>query len=133
MHMADIVVVDDNATFREMITEVLVHGGHTVTAEAHAATALLRLHLRRPDLVIVDMWMDQPDSGLRLARTLHDDRATRGIPVIICSAHADAIKAFGPELAQLGCIFVPKPFDMDHLLAVVRDAVRPDEADLRAG
>lgn len=131
--MAHIVVVDDNAIFREMITEVLVHEGHTVVAEAQPAAALIRLHLRPPDLVIVDMWMDQPDSGLRFARTLRDDRVTRGIPVIICSAHADAMKAFGSELARLGCTFVAKPFDLDHLLAIVNDAVGPDKAAVSAG
>lgn len=131
--MAQIVVVDDDAVFREMITEVLVHDGHSVVAEARPATALVQLHLRRPDLVIVDMWMEYPDSGLRLARTLRNDPATRGIPVIICSAHADAIKAFKPELERLGCTFVSKPFDMDHLLAVVRDAIGTDDAPAHAG
>lgn len=126
--MAQILVVDDNPTFREAIADVLVYGGHTVVTEARVATALIRLHLQRPDLIILDMWMDQPNSGLRLARTLRDNPATRGIPAIVCSAHTDAIKSFKGELDQLGCTFVPKPFDMDHLLAVVEDAIRPKEA-----
>lgn len=129
--MAHIVVVDDNVTFREMIAEVLAEGGHTVVAEERVAPALIRLHLRRPDLVIVDMWMEHPDSGLRLARTLHDDPATRGIPMIICSAHADAIKAFKRELDGLGCVFISKPFDIDRLLAVVQDAIGPKEAHVQ--
>lgn len=131
--MAQILVVDDNPTFREAITEVLTYGGHSVVTDARVAAALIRLHRRPPDLIILDMWMDQPDSGMRFTRTLKHDPATRGIPVIVCSAHADAIKAFKTELDQLGCMFVPKPFDMDYLLAVVENATRPGQMSPHAG
>lgn len=124
-------IVDDNDTFREMLVEVLEMDGHTVTAEARGSAALITLHFRRPDLVMLDMWMEQPDSGLRFARTLWDNPATRGIPVIICSAHADAIKAFRAELDRLGCTFVQKPFDIDELLAVVRGVIGRESATER--
>jgi hypothetical protein len=70
------------------------------------------------------------------------DRATRDLPIIVCTAAAKQVTELSSHLNELGVYVVLKPFDIDHLLeiigkvwgasgshAVSLDAIGMDESD----
>jgi CheY-like chemotaxis protein len=117
-----ILVVDDEPAIRELLVAVLGDEGHTVLAAADgdAAWALLTqppAGVRRPDLVVTDVMMPKLD-GLRLLRRIRANPALAGTPVLLLTA------ARPPNLAgENGVSFLPKPFDLDAVLAAVASAV----------
>jgi CheY-like chemotaxis protein len=112
-----VLVVDDEATIRDVVQLVLEDEGYRVRAAASGAEALAVVARERPDLVLSDISMPQMD-GLTLA----DRLARLGIPVILMSAIETAADLPGVPLIQ-------KPFDLDRLLgmaaALLQRARRP--------
>ncbi|HLI26508.1 MAG TPA: response regulator [Chloroflexota bacterium] len=114
-----VLVVDDEVPIVLLLGELLHAEGYRVLTAHNGedALALARAHL--PNLVLADVMMPRLD-GVELCRHLHADPRTRGIPVILMSAvvtpHARATSAVA---------FVSKPFDLDHLLALIHRHARP--------
>ena len=118
--MANILVVDDEEDLRELLNDLLVGHGHTVTLAANGSQGIACL--ARPahgfDLVITDMYMPERD-GLEVVMTC----ARQKLPVIAMSgggseraAHFDAL----PTASLLGAVTtIHKPFTMEYMAAVV--------------
>ncbi len=89
-----ILVVDDHPAVRQGLAFMLASEGIEVCAEAGGrADALARAEERRPDLAIVDLWLEGED-GLALVADLR----ARDLPVLVYSMHNDATRvgsAFG--------------------------------------
>ena len=82
--MASILVVDDAATSRDIMGRVLTGLGHFVSFATDGIDALPKAKEVRPDLVLMDIVMPGMD-GFRAMRSLKDDPATSGIPVVLVS------------------------------------------------
>ena len=54
---ADILVVDDEADIRELVSGLLEDEGHAVRTAADSESALAAIRARRPSLVLLDIWM----------------------------------------------------------------------------
>lgn len=125
--MAYILVVDDEVGIRELLSEILGDEGHNV-AQADSAAAATRLRAqRRPDLVLLDIWMQDAD-GISLLK----DWAATGqltMPVIMMSGHGSIETAV--EAVRLGALeFLEKPISLHKLLAAVRRALMlPERSD----
>lgn len=107
--MKEILVVDDEPVIRDVLSALFTGEGYAVRTAEHGLAALEALQIAAPDLVIADIVMPRLD-GWELAgrlRTLQPD-----LPVILLSA---TFRGHPPN----GVVFVAKPFDIDHLLAVV--------------
>ena len=105
-----VLVVDDERTVCALLAEVLTDEGFEVRCANDGAEALAEVERRRPDLVVSDLAMPHLN-GADLAARLR----ARGIPVVLVSAAYRAADVPGVP-------FVPKPFDLDHLLRVVHGA-----------
>ena len=112
MQQAQILVVDDEAVFREVLCEVLAKSGHTVQSSGTVAEALLQLEKGNFDLVISDLRL--PDmSGLDLLRKCRE--ATPQTHFIMITAYGDVETAV--EAVKLGADdYLTKPFLFDDLL-----------------
>jgi two-component system chemotaxis response regulator CheY len=118
--MARVLVVDDAAFMRKVLTDALTAGGHEVVGEAGDGDAALAAYRDlRPDLVTLDITMPQKDGLAALRELIELDPAAR---VVICSALGqetkvlDAIKSGAKD-------FVVKPFERERLLAAVDKAL----------
>ena len=114
-----ILVVDDHADSRELVTAVLLDLGVAVAEAATGAEALLRAWSKPyPHLVLIDLAL--PDChGADVARTLKQDQRSSDIPVVALSASVMA--ADKQRAAMAGCAqFIEKPVIPDTLIALIR-------------
>jgi|SRR5690625_1187915 len=118
--MARILVVDDEIGIRELLSEILYEEGHTVEVAENAAQARAARQARRPDLVLLDIWMPDTD-GVSLLK----EWATQGLldmPVIMMSGHATVDTA--KEATRIGAVdFLEKPIAMQKLLEAVKQGL----------
>lgn len=104
-----ILVVEDDAHLREVITEALSDEGFTVYQANDGERALERLETMAPDLILSDVRMPRL-TGIELAERLKQRRDP--IPIVLMSANANAPLGGG-------AMFLAKPFSLDDLVALV--------------
>ena len=123
--MAQILVVDDETGIRELLSEILEDEGHTIYLAENAASARKVRSERRPDLVLLDIWMPDTD-GISLLK----EWSAAGLltmPVVMMSGHGTIDSAV--EATRIGAIdFLEKPIALQKLLATVRKALKHVEA-----
>jgi two-component system cell cycle response regulator DivK len=85
--MCNVLLVEDNRDNREIYRTILEYGGHVVVEAVNGAEALPLARDGQPDVIVMDVSMPVM-GGLEATKRLKDDSATRGIPIIILSAHA---------------------------------------------
>jgi CheY-like chemotaxis protein len=116
-----ILVIDNDATVRNLVTEVLEADDHLVFVAAGGEEGLAIAEAVVPDLILVDRYLPGMN-GLEVVRRLRADEATRRIPIVALTA-ASAEEA--NELARAGCIaFIPKPFDPTEFRRLIADLIR---------
>lgn len=122
MATATILVVEDDAAVAWSVEQALRGAGWQVVVAADAAAA--RRHLKRlqPDVVLTDVKMPG-ESGLDLAAALRQELP--GIPVIVTTAFGTMDSAVA-AVAAGAFDYLPKPLELDRLLAVVRRALGED-------
>jgi two-component system chemotaxis response regulator CheY len=118
--MARILVVDDAAFMRKMVTDALTKGGHEVIGEAgNGAEAVERYQSLKPDLTTLDITMPEKDGLSALKDIMALDPSAK---VIMCSALGQESKVL--ESIKLGAKdFVVKPFQADRVLDAVGKAL----------
>ena len=117
MPIKNILVVEDSATDRQFLTDLLAKHGYKVATAQNAEEALAKAKELRPDLVLMDVVMPG-ESGFQATRALSRDEATKKIPVIICSSKGqDTDKAWG--MKQGARDYVVKPVRGPELLAKI--------------
>ena len=111
-----ILVVDDDPAIQGAIALLLEREGFSVTCASNGAEALLALEAgETPALILLDMLMPVMN-GEEFRRELQLDPRLARIPVVVLSATpGDELR---PDLPPVQAL-VPKPFDIDDLLAVV--------------
>jgi two-component system nitrogen regulation response regulator GlnG len=126
--LLEVWVVDDDASIRWVLERALRQGGLEPRTFDHADAVLAALKQGRPDVLLTDLRMPGTE-GLRLLEIARRDHP--GLPVIVMTAHADldhAVAAYRGGAFE----YLPKPFDIDEAVALVRRAAAP-EAALVAG
>jgi CheY-like chemotaxis protein len=119
-----VLVVDDDPSIRKMVIAALKRdaASYTFAEAANGRDALEVMREQEPDVVVLDLMMPIV-SGWDVLRERAGDDHLKKIPVIVVSANRD------PELVtamQSGiCAFLPKPFDIGALRALVRSCVTP--------
>jgi two-component system, OmpR family, response regulator MprA len=117
---AAILVVDDDAPIRRMLSRTLAAEGYAVEASPDGGAALAAVERSAPDLVVLDVAMPGVD-GLAVARRLRD----RGlaVPILFLTAR-DAVTDRVAGLDAGGDDYLVKPFAAEELLARIRALLR---------
>lgn len=128
--MTRIAVVDDDTVFLDMMAAVLAERGWQVQVYRESGGAFQALKEDRPDLIILDIRMETPESGWSILELLTLDRKMSAIPVVVCSAALLDLEAHEAWLKDHGIAVLPKPFDIQDLYRRVEEALllRPGRA-----
>ena len=111
MALGRILVVDDEAPVREVLTDYFATVGYAVEAATSGLEALSAVSGGRADLVLLDVRMPGLD-GVQVLRRIRE--LTDSVPVIMVTANEDVNLA--RETLMLGAFdYVAKPFDFDYL------------------
>ena len=125
----DVWLVDDDASIRWVLERALRQGGLLPRSFEQADGALAALAQGLPDVLITDIRMPGT-GGLKLLESVRRDHP--GLPVIVMTAHSDLDSAVAAY--QGGAFeYLPKPFDIDEAVALVRRAATQGAAGRGAG
>jgi CheY-like chemotaxis protein len=107
--MAKILIVDDQACARELISEWLTDEGHSVISTGCARSAIEQLRFSRPDLVLVDLYLGD-HKGWDVLGDIK--RQAPHLPVLVVTAYDSFVN--DPRLSQADG-YVIKSFNLDNL------------------
>lgn len=118
--MARVLVVDDAAFMRKMVSDALSGGGHEIVGEAgNGDEAVQRYRELRPDVMTLDITMPEKDGISALREIIAADP---GAKVVMCSALGQESKVL--ESIRLGAKdFVVKPFQAERVLSAIDKAL----------
>jgi DNA-binding response OmpR family regulator len=120
--MQKVVVVDDDADTRELLAMRLGVAGFEIHTAEDGADALNVISECRPDVVVLD-WMMPKVDGLQVARQLHAQGVSPGVPVIMLTARSqgsDIRLGRGAGVTD----YLVKPFSVREVVARVEARAR---------
>lgn len=124
---ADILIVDDESDIREIIQGILEDEGYVTRQAANAQQAYKTIEERRPDLMILDIWLQNSShDGLQILETVK--QAHPHLPVVMISGHG-TIETAVSAIKQGAYDFIEKPFKADRMLLLIQRAL--ETASLR--
>lgn len=120
-----ILVVDDEPDIHNLLQEILEDEGYEVSV-AHNGEAARRAHReRRPDLILLDIWMPDVD-GITLLKEWSEEGGSLPMPVIMMSGHGTVETAV--EATRLGAYdFIEKPLSLAKLLLTIEHALEQEK------
>lgn len=121
--MSNILIVDDEQSYRQLLTLVFESDGHTIRTAANGREAVELVAEEAPDIIISDVRMPDMD-GIEMLREVRKTHADLG--VVFMTAHASVESA--REAFKLGADdFVTKPFDVEELKLIVKRTLEKQE------
>ena len=134
----DILIVDDEADIRLLISGILNDEGYTTRQAGTSDAALNALRARQPSLVILDIWLEGSRlDGMELLDEIRKHHPS--VPVVMISGHGN-IETAVAAIKKGAYDFIEKPFKADRLLLVIDRAMEAarlkrenEELRLRAG
>jgi len=120
--MANILVVDDSSSMRQMVAFTLKSSGHNIVEAVDGNDALAKAKTTAFDLVITDVNMPGMD-GITLTREIRSGSACKTAPILLLTTEAAADKkAEGRAAGATG--WLVKPFHPDSLIATIGKVLR---------
>src|SRR5437879_7885265 len=117
----DILIVDDEADIRELVSGILQDEGYITRSARDSDDALAHVASRRPSLVFLDIWLQGSRlDGLQLLdamKTQHPE-----LPIVMISGHGN-IETAVAAIKQGAYDFIEKPFKADRLVLVTQRAL----------
>src|SRR5581483_10772035 len=120
-----VLIVDDEALIRRSLKMALEGAGYAVSLAASGHEALALLADEAPDCALIDLRLGDLD-GLAVLREARE--RLPGLKAIVITAHGDVDSAV--TALRLGAFdFIKKPFDLEEVIASVKNALRTDELE----
>ena len=122
---ADILVVDDEADIRDLVSGILEDEGHRTRLARDSDEALKAIEDRRPHLVILDIWLQGSRlDGLEVLTVIK--RAYPDLPIVIISGHGN-IETAVTAIKRGAYDYIEKPFKSDRLVLVTLRALEASQ------
>ena len=122
---ADILIVDDEADIRELVSGILEDEGHATRLARDADDGLKAIEERRPHLVILDIWLQGSRlDGLEMLSAIKKQHPD--LPVVIISGHGN-IETAVTAIRRGAYDYIEKPFKADRLVLVTLRALEASQ------
>jgi two-component system, NtrC family, nitrogen regulation response regulator NtrX len=131
----DILIVDDEADIRELVSGILSDEGHATRTAKNSDEALAAIEARRPHLMFLDIWMQGSRlDGLQLLQVVKEHHPN--LPVVMISGHGN-IETAVSAIRSGAYDFIEKPFKADRLVIIAERALeasrlKREVSDLRS-
>ncbi|MDM8520778.1 response regulator [Anaerolineales bacterium HSG6] len=112
-----VLVIDDIAHIRRLVTRMLEQAGFTVIEAANGLEGLKRVEEQSPDIITCDVSMPVMD-GHEFLREVKRNSKTQQIPVIIITAIGEQVKK-SSNTHQRADAYLTKPFSANRLIEVI--------------
>src|SRR5687767_13739461 len=120
----EVLVVDDEADIRELVSGVLEDEGYSVRSAADSTAALDAIDERRPSMVLLDVWLQGSRlDGLELLQEIK--RRDPSLPVLLLSGHGNLDTAVA-AVREGAVDFIEKPFEAERLVYLVDRATETE-------
>ncbi len=117
-----VLIVDDDADFADAIGSFLEANGFAVGKAFDGAEGVRLARAERPDLILMDIMMNERSEGFRAISEIRGDAALKHVPIFVISSFATQLHDL--EIPEGGWhshdAFLSKPVDTPHLLEKVR-------------
>src|SRR4029079_3996825 len=121
--MSNILIVDDEQSYRQLLTLVFEADGHTLRTAAHGREAVEMLQAEPADIIISDVRMPDMD-GIGLLSSVRESFPHIGVVLMTAFASVDPAR----DAFKLGADdFIQKPFDVEELKLIVRKTLEKQE------
>ena len=108
-------MVDDDPAIRDVVADILEVSDYAVQTAINGAEALDKIRQDRPAAVLLDLMMPVMN-GWEFLRACRQEPSCAHVPIVVMSAARNASDV-ADELGTQG--FLPKPFELDRVLAVI--------------
>jgi DNA-binding response OmpR family regulator len=122
--MAKLLIADDLVPIRQMVRITLSTQGWTILEAENGQKAIEMARSEHPDLMLLDVDMGAGPNGFDVCRELKSDDETKGIPIVMLTAHdseSDRAVGFAAGAAQ----YLTKPFGPLELIDTIRTILAP--------
>jgi DNA-binding response OmpR family regulator len=127
--MARILIVEDNAEIRTLVSSILVEEGHKVGVAQNGQQALDMMMDDAPDVLVLDIMMPQMD-GYSVLKEFKSSGIKEQMKILILTAktsESDWVRGY-----KLGAdSYLTKPFDTDELINAIEDLLSSTKEQLR--
>ena len=122
--MAKLLIADDLVPIRQMVRITLSTQGWTILEAENGQKAIEMARSEHPDLMLLDVDMGAGPNGFDVCRELKSDEDTKGIPIVMLTAHdseSDRAVGFAAGAAE----YLTKPFGPLELIDTIRTILTP--------
>lgn len=123
-----VVCIDDDLTIRKTVEHMLKPDGYEITTISNSLKALSLVFQLKPDLILCDIAMPEPD-GYEICAMLRKSRAFRQTPIVMLTGKDGFIDRVRARMVG-ATDYLTKPFGQPELLTVVEQYVGPGASDL---
>ena len=118
---SDILVIDDEADIRDLVSGILEDEGHETRTASESDGALAAISDRRPGLIFLDIWMQGSRlDGLALLDVIREQHPD--LPVVVISGHGN-IETAVSAIKRGAYDYIEKPFKADRLILIAERAL----------
>ena len=121
-----ILIVDDDRDFVEAMQTFLEATGFTVLKAHNGRDGVKLAKLERPDLILMDIMMDERTEGLFTIQEMRHQEELKGVPIFVLSSLRAQMPDFGNPLDKVWMAhdeFLSKPVDMVQLVEKIRQRI----------
>lgn len=116
-----ILIVDDSASMRQMVSFTLKNNGYEVVEAIDGADALSKVKSNAVNMVVTDLNMPKMD-GITLIKELRKNPPTKFVPIVMLTTESQAEKKQEGKTAGASG-WIVKPFQPDQLIGVVKKLI----------
>jgi len=118
-----ILAINHSPEVLDLLRELLEEESFRVSTRSHLDRTIDDIATIAPDLILLDYPWNAEDNKWTLLQLLKMDRRTVHIPIVLCTGAVREVEALQSHLERMDVAIVLKPFDIDHLIRVIREAL----------